>query len=156
MSLPGGEQHAGHWDLRACVDDYLGHLGYSGKKVIEIGPASGFLTFAMEARGATVTGIELSRDYIGDVVPLPGRDPVAEQKNRETLVSRTINSFWYSHERMGSRASVYYGDARQLPDDLGTFNIGLLGAVLLHSRDPASIVISCAMRATENIVIVDG
>jgi O-methyltransferase len=156
MIFPGGEQQAGHWDLRPCVDDYLGHLDYSGKKVIEIGPASGFLTFALEARGATVTGIELSRDYVGDVVPLPGRDPAAERRDREALVARVINSFWYGHGRMGSHASVYYGDARELPDDLGTFDIGLLGAVLLHSRDPAGMLISCANRVTENIVIVDG
>jgi 16S rRNA A1518/A1519 N6-dimethyltransferase RsmA/KsgA/DIM1 with predicted DNA glycosylase/AP lyase activity len=34
------------------VDDYLGHVELRGKRILEIGPASGFLTVEMEKRGA--------------------------------------------------------------------------------------------------------
>jgi O-methyltransferase len=155
IAYPNGEEHTGHWDLRGCVEDYLGRLDYSGSKVIEIGPASGYLTFAMEARGANVTAVELSNDYVGDIVPLPGRDPTREEYNRKQLVDRVIKSFWYGHERMNSRATVYYGNARCLPDDIGIFDIGLLGAVMLHSRDPFGMLIACANRVKQRIVIVD-
>ena len=155
LMLPNGEEQPGVWDLRSCVDDYLGRIDYAGKRVLEIGPASGFLTFAMEERGARVTGVELSEDYVGDIVPLGDRDPAIERKEREALVNRVINSFWYGHERTGSRADIFYGDARLLPQEIGTFDIGLIGAVLLHSRDPTSIIMSCANRVTEHIVVVD-
>jgi hypothetical protein len=124
--------------------------------VIEIGPASGFLTFEMERRGAPVTAVELSKDYVGDIVPLADQDPDEERARREEIVARTINSFWYGHERTKSSASVYYGDSRYLPNTIGSFDIGVLGAVMLHSRDPAGMLISCANHVTDQLVIVDG
>jgi hypothetical protein len=52
MDLPGVGQVGGQWDLRGRVDDYLGHVELRGKRILEIGPASGFLTVEMEKRGA--------------------------------------------------------------------------------------------------------
>ena len=49
----------GLWDLRQTVDDYLGRIDFAGKRVLEIGPASGFLTIEMERRGADVVAVEL-------------------------------------------------------------------------------------------------
>jgi predicted nicotinamide N-methyase len=42
------------------VDPYLGNFDFVGKRVLDVGAASGFLTFEMEKRGAEVvaqTGI---------------------------------------------------------------------------------------------------
>ena len=49
----------GLWDLRQTVDDYLGRIDFAGKRVLEIGPASGFLAIEMERRGADVVAVEL-------------------------------------------------------------------------------------------------
>ena len=56
---PGGGKIIGLWDLRQTVDDYLGRIDFAGKRVLEIGPASGFLTIEMERRGADVVAVEL-------------------------------------------------------------------------------------------------
>ena len=57
---PGGVgKIIGLWDLRQTVDDYLGRIDFAGKRVLEIGPASGFLTIEMERRGADVVAVEL-------------------------------------------------------------------------------------------------
>jgi hypothetical protein len=41
---PDGSVIRGSWDYRHNVDDYLGQVDFRDKSVLEIGPASGFLT----------------------------------------------------------------------------------------------------------------
>jgi O-methyltransferase len=62
------------------------------------------------------------------------------------------NSYWFSHAAHGSKAKVYYGDVYDLPDALGHFDIAVMGAVLLHCRDPLRIVEQCARMATLLII----
>ena len=57
------------WDLRRGVDQYLGHVDFAGKRVLEIGPASGFLTIEMGKRGADVVAVELPSFPGWDCVP---------------------------------------------------------------------------------------
>lgn len=54
MKIPGRGLVTGPGDLRAGLDAYLGRVDYLGRTVLEIGPASGFVTFSLEQRGATV------------------------------------------------------------------------------------------------------
>ena len=62
MELPGhGVIEGRDWDLRGRVDEYLGNVAFAGKRVLEIGPASGFLTFEMEKRGGEVISVEKNR-----------------------------------------------------------------------------------------------
>ena len=60
MEIPGHGLVTGQWDLRDGVDDYLGKVAFAGQRVLEIGPASGFLTFEMEKRGAEVVSVEVT------------------------------------------------------------------------------------------------
>ncbi len=145
----------GDWDLRQRVDVNLGFTDFSGRRVLEIGPASGFFTFAMEARGAEVTAIELCADYVGDIVPHIGVDMATARAERQALLDKILNSFWYGYERHRSRARVYYGDARRLPDFGHPFEIGLLSATLPHSTDALGVLMGVAQRVTARIVIVD-
>jgi SAM-dependent methyltransferase len=155
MEFRDGEVVRGDWDLRGCVDQNLGRTNFANARVLEIGPASGFLTFEMERRGAAVTAVELYDDYIGDIVPHVFLDPIAARVERKSLLEKVLASFWYAHERMGSRATVYYGDARQLPDLGEAFDIGLLSAVLLHCSDPMRVLFEVAARVRNRIVVVD-
>ena len=72
MIIPGVGEIIGLWDLRQTVDDYLGRIDFAGKRVLEIGPASGFLTIEMERRGADVVAVELREGVGWDFVPFPG------------------------------------------------------------------------------------
>src|SRR5262245_24126688 len=69
MDIPGYGLVVGQWDLRENVDTYLGNQDLRGKRVLELGPASGFLTFEMEKRGAAVVGFDLADGRKWDVVP---------------------------------------------------------------------------------------
>ena len=63
LTLPTGEI-AGQWDLRPSPETYLGHVDFKGRSVLEIGPASGFLSFHMEHAGATVSCLEPSMSHL--------------------------------------------------------------------------------------------
>ena len=65
------------------------------------------------------------------------------------------NSFWFTHSRLNLNAQVYYGNAANLPDTLGKFDVVLLGAILLHNRDPLTIIENCARLSKGVIIIVE-
>ena len=60
--IPGVGLIEGQWDLRGGFDEYLGGYDFSGKRVLEIGPATGFLTFQIEKTAAEVVAVELPMD----------------------------------------------------------------------------------------------
>ena len=73
MELPGhGVVNGSGFAWR--VDDYLGKVSFTGKRVLEIGPASGFLAFEMEKRGAEVVSVEVTADHGWDFVPYPSQN----------------------------------------------------------------------------------
>jgi hypothetical protein len=71
MEVPGYGLTDGEWNLRNAVDDCLGHVSLADQRVLEIGPASGFVTFEMEKRGASVVSIDVPDDPGWDFVPFP-------------------------------------------------------------------------------------
>ena len=104
MEIPGHGLVGGEWDLRAGVDDYLGGVDLSAQRVLEIGPASGFLTFHMETTGAAVVSIELAPDSEWDFVPLSSVDMSAVRVQRLEQMRRLRNGYWFAHEHFASKA----------------------------------------------------
>jgi SAM-dependent methyltransferase len=154
MEIPGHGPVAGDWDLRGGEDDYLGRVALSGRRVLEIGPASGFLTFHMESRGAEVVAVELAPEGEWDIVPLAHLDLEQIRVERQDVMERLRNGFWFAHERFASKARVHYGSAYRLPPALGRFDVAVMGAVLLHTRDPLGVVQQCAGLA-DTLIITD-
>src|SRR2546426_5232006 len=74
MDIPGHGLVRGEWDLRKGVREYLGGVDFKGKRVLELGTASGFLCFHMEKEGAEVVAYDLSEDQSWDVVPFARGD----------------------------------------------------------------------------------
>ena len=144
MELPGrGVIEGRDWDLRGRVDEYLGNVDFAGQRVLEIGPASGFLTFEMEKRGADVISVEVTDEHGWDFVPYPDARLEEVFGPRRIVMQQLKNSYWFSHAALQSKAKVYYGDAYNLPAALGEFDIAVMGSVLLHCRDPLRIVEQC-------------
>jgi O-methyltransferase len=155
MELPGhGVIQGGDWDLRGGVDDYLGKVDFAGQRVLEIGPASGFLTFEMEERGAEVVSVEVPADHGWDCVPYPAKRLEEVIGPSRIIMQQLKNSYWFSHAAMQSKARVYYGDVYNLPGALGQFDIAVMAAVLLHCRDPLRIVEQCGKLA-RTLIITD-
>lgn len=147
MEVPGHGLMTGEWDLRGRVDDYLGKVAFAGQRVLEIGPASGFLTFEMEKRGANVVSVEVTAEHGWDFVPYPAKKLEEVFGPRANHMERLKNSYWFSHAAHQSKAKVHYGDVYNLPAALGQFDIAVMGAVLLHCRDPLRIVEQCGKMA---------
>lgn len=156
MDIPGQGTVKGHVDLRANAAAYLGHCDFARRRVLEIGPASGFLTFFIEEQGAReVVALEVSEDRIWDIVPRPDQDMAALQADRRNHMTLIKNGFWLAHGALGSTAKVVYGDATQIPQELGLFDIAVLGGILLHCRDPLACLEACSRMTTEAIIITE-
>jgi O-methyltransferase len=155
MELPGyGVIEGRDWDLRGGVDEYLGKVDFDGQRVLEIGPASGFLTFEMEKRGADMVSVEVTEDHGWDYVPYPAKRLEEVFGPRRVVMQQLKNSYWFSHAALESKAKVYNGDVYNLPASLGEFDIAVMGSVLLHCRDPLRIVEQCGKMARK-VVIAD-
>ena len=153
MDIPGyGPVPHPLWDLRGSEAEYLGHVDLKGKRVLEIGPATGYLSFYMESQGAEVVSVELSPDLSWDVVPDPDTDLEQWARERRGGMEGLRNAYWFTHERLNSAARVHYGNVYDLPDALGRFDLAVLGSVLLHVRDPLSVVQNCARLAAALVV----
>jgi O-methyltransferase len=162
--IPGHGLVEGQWDLRDSYDEYLGGYDFTGKRVLEIGPATGFLTFRIEKTANQVVAIELPMDRsFWNAVPYEnlglarGRDKgwTEVEKQFHEHIGRIRNGFWFCHERFGSKALVYHGSAEKLPESLGEFDVVLLASVLLHSRSPVAILESCARLVTDTVIITE-
>ena len=146
MDIPWYGAVSGQWDLRPNVAAYLGNTDFQNKRVLEIGPASGFLTNYMEVQGAEVVALDLPVDYGWDIVPRP-QSKVEWMAERKKHMERLHNSFWFVHSANKSKAKVIYGKAIELPDEVGTFDVSIMAGILLHSRDPIGIICRCGERA---------
>ncbi|MBF6557277.1 MAG: methyltransferase domain-containing protein [Acidimicrobiales bacterium] len=156
IDLPDLGTQRGQWDLRPGIDRYLGALDFSGRRVLEIGTANGFVCFELERRGAEVVAFDLADGLVYDAQPL-----VQSQAHLGALQSEHVaglkmikNAYWLAHHQLGSRARVAYGHANSLPGFLGTFDVAVLANVLQHLQDPIGAVIQAA-RISDAIVVTE-
>lgn len=158
MELPGFGVMRGQWDLRGKFDAYLAGVEVAGKSVLDIGAASGFLSFEAEARGARVMSFDMSD--VRQQVLLPFKDKIYYTNHEdwveeyEPYIERWKNAYWLSHRLYGSKAQVFYGDIYALPPELGSFDIAIVGSVLEHLSDQISALASIARLTKETMVIV--
>jgi SAM-dependent methyltransferase len=159
MDIPGYGTVPGFWDLRGRESQYFGEVAFENKRVLEIGPASGHLSFYMERQGAEIISIEPARDHAWDFYwDIPENAPASlavTLKNFVKINEEFKNSYWLAHRAFSSNARVHYGDAGAIPAELGTFDISTLACVLLHNKNPLRILESCARITRETLIIVE-
>ncbi len=155
IDVPGYGAFEGEWDLRAGVDDYLGSVELRGRRVLEVGTASGFLAFEMERRGAEVIAFDLSPEQTPDLIPAPGRDPAQREAAHREHVRRLNNCFWLCHRAFGSRARVVYGSVYAIPREIGPVDVATFGCVLLHLRDPLAALAQALRLATDAVIVTE-
>src|SRR5262249_24602710 len=132
---------------------YLGGVDFRGKRVLEIGTASGFLCFHMESRGAEVVAYDLPVDQAWDVVPFAQYDH--EQHRQEACAHnrRVDKAYWLAHAALKSQACKVYGSVYAIPEEIGPVDVATFGCVLLHLRDPF-LALANALRLTRETIIV--
>ena len=155
MHVPGHGVIEGEWDLRNGVDNYLGRVPLNGKRVLEVGTASGFLCFEMEKRGAEVVAYDLSEHDSWDVVPFGGMIANEYLADRKERIRGLNNAWWFMRDLLQSKARVVYGSVYEIPAAIGDVDITTFGSVLLHVRDPFLAIQRAAALTKETIVITD-
>ena len=81
-----------------------------------------------------------------------------EKWRRETnnFLQKTQNSYWLAHRLLKSKNQVYYGDVYNLPDELGLFDVVLVGQILIHLADPISALASISKRCNGLLILTEG
>ncbi|SOE85713.1 Methyltransferase domain-containing protein [Burkholderia sp. YR290] len=154
MELPGIGVRPGNWDLRGRVGEYLGNVDFSGMRVLDIGCASGALSFYMEGQGAEVVSYDLDSSGDWDMVPFAKWEHYRHiSDERKQIINRLNNSYWIGHSMLHSKAKVVYGDVYHIPEAIGPVDIAVFGSVLLHFRDPF-LALQQALRLTKQRVVV--
>jgi len=159
MDLPGFGEVKGHWDLRGRFDDYIGGVDLKGKTVLDVGTATGFLSFEAEKRGAArVLSFDISDPRQQTFLPFKDnlycRDPDGWAATSGTEIEQWKNAYWLCHRLLDSRAEVFYGNIYDLPKELGQFDIAIVGAVLEHLSDQVTALASIARLTKEKMIVI--
>ena len=157
MDIPGVPEMNSSWDLRDCIGPYLGNYEFKGKRVLDVGAASGFLTFSMEKQGAEVVSFDMATGAQWDIVPQR-----KYRENPEAMIARVVegnrrlkNGYWFAHQRLGSKAKAFYGDVYNLPDALGQFDVAVFGMIITHLRDAFRAIYSAARLVKGDLIITN-
>ena len=149
----------GLWNLIGRLDDYIGGVDVKGRRVLDVGCASGFLSFEMEKRGAEVVSFDAESATDMDRLPFAKSLYSTNRKRWEDEFNETIDSikrsYWFAHERIGSNAKVFYGDIYNLPEELGSFDVAVIGQILVHLSDPISAIGSVGRICSDTLVITE-
>lgn len=164
IELPGFGLQVGHWDLRANIDAYLGNEPLAGRRVVDVGAASGYVSLEMEKRGAEVIAFDRALDDrtdelglipFGDFesrfgLPLPA---AIEQRSVEQL--RLQNSFWLAHRLYGSRNRLYCGNVYTGMPGVDAVDVSFFGCILLHLRDPLLALTQFGRLTRDTLIVTD-
>ena len=159
MELPGFGVMPGHWDLRGHFKEYTSGVEVAGKSVLDVGAATGFLSFEAERLGASrVLSFDMSDVRQQTLLPFKDKPYYIDHeewvKEYEPFIESWKNGYWLCHRLLNSRAEVYYGNIYALPPALGAFDVVIVGSVLEHLSDQVSALGSIARLAKETLVIV--
>jgi len=155
MDIPGYGTVVGEWDLRGKEAAYLGNIDLAGKRVLELGTASGHLCFAMEKMGADVVAYDLDENQEWDIVPFAGFDYEEHIALFKRHIRKLNNGYWLAHRAHNSAAKVVYGTVYRIPDSIGRFDVCTMGSILLHLRDPFLALQRAAAQVESTIIIAD-
>lgn len=146
----------GLFDLRENIDALLGYCKFKKKKVLELGPASGFITFYLETKGAKVTCVDLSiKKDKWDTVPHQKKDWKKIQKKGMKDLSKVRNAFWFAHKQNQSKAKLIETHVKNLKKLKNPHDIGLVSQVLLHLQNPFLALHNMSLNVKEKMIISD-
>lgn len=157
LEFPDGEVISAAWDIRGLFDDYIGGYPIAGKTVLDVGTASGFLTFEAEKGGAIVTSLEARSALDFTQVPHAASDYLQDRgrflQSTDEILGRLKSSYWYGWHRLGSRAEVVYAPITELSRWERRFDVVIAGAITEHLSDPVTAIGNLSVLAREAVII---
>jgi hypothetical protein len=157
MDLPGLGKVEGNWDLRPKLEQYLGNVDFKGRRVLDVGCASGILSFYVEKQGGEVVSFDLDKNGDWDIIPYAKWEQFARvAADRKTIINKLNNAYWLGHRLLRSKAKVVYGSVYAIPEAIGPVDIAVYGAILLHLRDPFLALQNGLKLTTDTVIVVEG
>jgi tRNA (mo5U34)-methyltransferase len=149
IDLGNGILTQGDYDMRPYLRHYCFPESLAGKKVLDVGRASGFFAFEFESRGADVTATEIASyldwDFVGGRWERMRRAAtIPDQRAFDEY--HITGAFHFAHAALRSRVKpVTIGIYDIGPDTLeqAPFDLVFCGSLTSHLRDP--------VRALENL-----
>ena len=135
IDVAPGVSTKGWFDLRHALD-VMPFPDVRGKRCLDVGTWDGFYAFEMERRGAAeVVALDVPDiadiDYPPEVRADPTFDPSLSDAQPRSA------GFHLLHELLGSKVEWRAGNIYDLdPDEHGTFDVVVVGSLLVHLRDP--------------------
>jgi tRNA (mo5U34)-methyltransferase len=125
----------GWWDLRHALT-LMPFPNVQGKRCLDIGTWDGFYAFELERRGAAEV-VALDVEDLSEVdYPPEARADTSFNKSATGLQPRNAG-FHLLHQILGSKVQFRPGNIYDLdPDEIGAFDVIVLGSLLVHLRDP--------------------
>jgi len=160
IDLPRSGSQNGDWDLRGKFDKYIGSVPLSGKTVLDVGTASGFLTFEAEKRGARVVSVDAISPKVWDRIAIRQSSYATNRARWEDANGQYMaalkRSYWLAHREFNSNAKAYYGNIYELPAELGQYDVVIVGQILVHLSNVIQALTSVADRCADTLVIAEG
>lgn len=160
IDLPGGESIIGEWDMRGKFDQYIGHVDLKSKTVLDIGTASGFLSFESEKRGASVVSFDAKDTSLYTRLPhATGRhvdDPIKALAEDNSWLEAVKRSYWYAHHTLELKIKVHYGNLYDIPFFKNVFDVTIVGQFLVHNRSGIDVLMAAAATTHDYLIITEG
>ncbi len=157
LDFDDGDSVDGPWDIRGQFGSYIGDYPLSGKTMLDVGTASGFLTFSAEKAGAQVTSLECRSAAEYNQIHFAGlpyhEDRPSYDATMQTWMRTLKNGYWYCWHKTHSRAETVYAPLAALPYWKRRFDVVLAGAILEHLSDPVSLISSLTQLARDAVII---
>ncbi len=156
-SFPDGDHIEGSWTI-ADFNEYIGGYDLSGKTVLDVGTASGFLAFNAEKAGAIVTALDAATTKEFRHVPFAVSESYKNIKqsqdhwNQNNLIP-IKNSWWYSWSKFSSNARCIYAPLTDLYEWDLSFDVVMAGAIIEHLSDPVYSIGAWTKIAKEAVLI---
>jgi tRNA (mo5U34)-methyltransferase len=134
LDLPGRPPTPGWFDLRPVVSA-LPWPDVTGKRCLDVATYDGFFAFELERRGAAeVVATDISDHHQWDW-PIGIRERAGDQLG--LIAGEKGSGFDAAHAALGSRVTKTEINVYDLsPERVGSFDVVILGSLLLHLRDP--------------------
>jgi tRNA (mo5U34)-methyltransferase len=135
IDIKPGVSTKGWWDLRHALP-LMPFPDVKGKRCLDIGTWDGFYAYEMERRGAAeVVAIDVADMAEVDYPPEARADPYFDPSH--TGKQPRSAGFHLLHELLESNVQWRGANVYDLnPDDHGTFDVVIMGSLLVHLRDP--------------------